>query len=164
MIGSGYDYESDKDCVEDNQDVVYKRLFYEGYHQQIFSEDEDEVDSKACNMLSTSEDVNLRMPSQEEISKITADMIAQVQSNYNLRNITTNDKPEKTAGIFIKDTMPKVQKVLKEQEPLVVKIKDQKGKKWEAKKELIVKKVERKEKSSPTESTMLECKDTNPNL
>ena len=67
-------------------------------------------------------------------------------------------------GIFIKDTVPKVQKVLKEQEPLVVKIKDQKGKKWEAKKEVIVKKVERKEKSSPAKSTMLECKGTNPDL
>ena len=63
MIGSGYDYESNEDYIEDNQDVVYKRLFYEGCHQQIFSEDEEEIDSKACNMLSTNEDVNLGMSS-----------------------------------------------------------------------------------------------------
>ena len=80
-----------------------------------------------------------------------------------MRNRIVNDKLEKIARIFIKDTIPKVQKVLKEQEPLVVKIKDHKGKKWEAKKEVTVKKVEKKE-SSPTESTMLECKGTNPDL
>ena len=63
MIGFGYDYESNEDYTEDNQDVVYKMLFYESCHQQIFSEDEEEVDSKACNMLTINENVNLRNPS-----------------------------------------------------------------------------------------------------
>ncbi len=63
MIGSGYDYESNEDCAEENQDVVYKRFFHESCHQQIFSEDEEEVDRRTCNMLSTNENINLRMPS-----------------------------------------------------------------------------------------------------
>ena len=81
-----------------------------------------------------------------------------------MRNRTINDKTEKAIGIFIKDIVPKVQEALKEQEPLVVKIKDQKGKKWEAKKELTVKKVEKREESSLVESTMLESKGTNSDL
>ena len=76
-------------------------------------------------------------------------MIANVQSNYNLRNRTVNNKPEKITGIFIKDTPPKVSKLLKEQEPLVVKIKDQKDKKWEAKKEVTIRKTTKREESSP---------------
>ena len=78
MIGSGYDYESDEEYVEDSQDVVYKRLFYEGSHQQIFSENEEEMDSRACNMLSANENIKLRILSQEEISKITVDMVANI--------------------------------------------------------------------------------------
>ena len=125
-LTNGYDYETNEDCAEGNQDVVYKRLFHESCHQQIFSEDEEEIDNKACNMLSTTENISLRKPSKEEINKITIDMIAQVQSNYGLRNKTVNDKPGKAVGIYIKDTAPKMQKTRKEQEPLVIKIKDQK--------------------------------------
>ena len=44
---------------------------------------------------------------------------------------------------------------MKELEPLVVKIKDQKGNKWEAKKDVVVKKVEKKEKSSPIKAIAL---------
>ena len=80
-------------------------------------------------MLSAIENNSLRKPSKEEISRIIADMIAQVQSNYGLRNRTINDKPNKVASIFIKDTAPKMQKVMKEPEPLVIEIKNQKGKK-----------------------------------
>ena len=43
-------------------------------------------------------------------------------------------------------------------------MKDQKDKKWEAKKEVAIKKITKREESSPTNSTMLECKGTNPIL
>ena len=76
MIGFGYDYESNEDCTEDNQGVVYKRLCYEGCHQKNFSEDEEEVDSKACNMLFATKNISLRKPYKEDISRIIADMIA----------------------------------------------------------------------------------------
>ena len=49
---------------------------------------------------------------------------------------------------------------MKELEPLVVKINDQKGKKWEAKKDVVVKKVDKKEELSPVESPMPENKGT----
>ena len=62
MIGSGYDYKSDENCAKDNQDVVNKRLFHESCHQQIFFEDEEEIDSRACNTLSTIENISLRKP------------------------------------------------------------------------------------------------------
>ena len=70
MIGSRYEYESDIDCGETNQDVEYQRKFYESYHQQVSSENEKEIDRKACNMLSTIEHINLRKPSKEEIDQI----------------------------------------------------------------------------------------------
>ena len=78
MIGSGYEYESDEDCVENNPDVVYKRQFHESYHQQVFFKNEEEIYSRACNMLSTTKNINLRKPSKEEIDKIIAEMITQV--------------------------------------------------------------------------------------
>ena len=74
-------------------------------------------------------------------------MIAQVQRNYGLRNRIVNDKSKKSTSIFIKDTIPKLQKVVKELEPLVMKVKDQKNKKWEAKKDVSVTKINRKEES-----------------
>ena len=103
-------------------------------------------------MMSTSENINLRKPSKEEIDKITVDMIAQVQSNYGLRNRVINDKTDVYARIFIKDTVPKMQKAMKELEPLVVKIKDQKRKKWEAKKDVTVKRVGKEEESHPIQA------------
>ena len=45
-----------------------------------------------------------------------------------------------------------------------MKIKDQKDKKWEAKKEVEIRKTIKMEESSPADSTMLECKGTNPIL
>ena len=45
-----------------------------------------------------------------------------------------------------------------------MKIKDQKDKKWEAKKEVAIKKITKREESSPANSTMLEYKGTNPVL
>ena len=99
MIGSSCEYESDEDCAERNQDVVYKRQFHEIYHQHIFSKDEED-DSRACNMLSTTEHINLRKPFKEEIDKITAIMIAQVQSNYGLRNRIVNDKLDKSLAFL----------------------------------------------------------------
>ena len=73
-------------------------------------------------------------------------MIAQAQSNYGLKKGVVNVKTDKSIGIFIKDIVPKVQKAMKEPKPLVVKIKDQNNKKWEAKKDVAVKK---KEESHP---------------
>ena len=74
-------------------------------------------------------------------------MIAQVQSNCGLRNRIVNDKLDRSTSIFIKDTTQKMQKAMKEQEPVVVKVKDQKNKKWEAKKDVSITKVERKDES-----------------
>ncbi len=45
-------------------------------------------------------------------------MTSQVQSNYGLRIIVVNDKIDKSASLFIKDIVPKVQKAMKEPEPL----------------------------------------------
>ena len=106
MIGSCYDYETNEDCAKSNQDVVYKSLFHESCHQQIFSEDEEEIDSRACNMLSTTKNISLRKPSKEEISNIIANMISQVQSNYGSREKIVKYKPNKVVGIFIKDVAP----------------------------------------------------------
>ena len=80
-------------------------------------------------------------------------MIAQVQNNYGLRNRTVNDKLEKSSGIFIKDTT--LQKVIKEQEPLVLKVKDQKIQNWEAKKDVPIAKVERKEEPHLVKTVIL---------
>ena len=43
------------------------------------------------------------MPYKEEIDKITAEMISQVHSNYNLRNRTNKNDIGKSSSIFIKD-------------------------------------------------------------
>ena len=84
-------------------------------------------------MNSNVENINLRKPSTEEINQIIAKMVAQVQSNYGLRNIIVNDKLDKSSSIFIKDITQKVPKANKKQDLLIAKIKDPKSKKWEAK-------------------------------
>ena len=70
MIGSGYDYETDEDCAEGNQDIIHRRLLHESCHQQIFSEDEEEIDTMACNMLSTTKNINLRKPLRRRLIKL----------------------------------------------------------------------------------------------
>ena len=105
-------------------DVNNKIQVYEDYHQLVFSDDEDEIDSRACNMTSDVSHINLRQPSKEEIDKIIVEMVAQVKSNYGLRNMTINDKSNKGFGIFRKDVIHKMAKVNKVFDPLIIKVKD----------------------------------------
>ena len=58
-------------------------------------------------MTSNIENISLKKPSKEEIDQITAEMVAQVQTNYNLRNRVVNDKANKTPRIFIKGVTQK---------------------------------------------------------
>lgn len=129
-----YDFESDSD--ETDLDVDYQRCAYEDYHQKIFSDNEAEVDNRACNVTSEKNSMNLRKPSTEEINIITGQMVSQVQSGYDLRNKTVNNNGTKAANIFMKDKINKATNADKDLDPFVVQIKDPKEKKWELKKNL----------------------------
>ena len=80
-------------------------------------------------MTSDVSHINLRQPSNEEIDKIIEKMVAQVKSNYGLRNMNINDKFDKVSGIFIKDVTHKVAKVNKVPDPLIIKVNGSKAKK-----------------------------------
>ena len=73
-------------------DVVSQRNVYQLHHQQVFLDDEYQHEDNVCNMMLAIECMDLRKPSNEEIDKITAEMIAQVHSTYNLRNRTINNE------------------------------------------------------------------------
>ena len=100
----------------------------------MFSDSEDQDENVICNTLATTNHINLRKPSKEEIDRITSELVAQVQSTYNLRNRVVNGAPVKSSIIFIKDNTEKVTHENKKNPPEVPKIKENKKKKWEPKK------------------------------
>ena len=114
IIGSSYEHETNLDFEETGLDVNKQRQVYEDYHQQVFSKNEDEVDRRACNMTSNVDHINLRKSSKKEINQIIVDMVAQVQSNYGLRNRIVSDKSDKSSSIFMKYITHKMAKCDKE--------------------------------------------------
>ena len=80
--------------------------------------------------------MNLRKPSNEEIDRITTEMVAQVHSTYNLRNRTVNNNVGKASRIFIKDITDKMDDGNKEDNPGIVKTKDSKNRKCKLKKKV----------------------------
>ena len=71
----------DSDLEETKNDLEDKRVSYQLHHQQVFLDNEGHED-QVCVTSSEVSHVNLRMPSKEEIDRITAEMISQVHSNY----------------------------------------------------------------------------------
>ena len=61
-------------------------------------------------------------------------MVAQVKSNYGLRNMTINDRFDKISSIFIKDVTHKLEKFIKAFNHYIIEVKESKEKKWEEKK------------------------------
>ena len=80
--------------------------------------------------------MNLRKPSNEGIDRITTEMVAQVHNTYNPINRTVNNNVGKASGIFIKVITHKMGDENEKDNPVIVKIKDTKGKKWEPKKKV----------------------------
>ena len=78
------------DCVDSNleieSDLENRKVAYQIYHQHMFSDNEGYDEEKVSTTSFEVGHVNLRMPCKEEIDRITAEMISQVHSNYNLRN------------------------------------------------------------------------------
>ena len=93
---------------EFEHDIADQRDLYHTYHQQVFSKNEDQDENVIWNTLTATHHINLRKPSTKEIDRITLEMVAQVQSTYNLRNRTINGALVKPRGIFIKDNTTKV--------------------------------------------------------
>ena len=124
----------DFDLDEHDDDVTSQRIAYQIHHQQIFSEDENYDKDKVCNISSNVENINLRMPSKEDIDKITGEMISEVHSNYSLRNQTIGNDITKTSGIFKKNITHEMEGDSKKTHIEIAKDKDNKAKKWEPKK------------------------------
>lgn len=96
-------------------------------------------------MLLQRHSINLRKPFTEEINRITAEMVAQVQSAYDLRNITVNSTGRKFAGIFMKDRINKAPSADKDSYPTIYQNKDPKTKKYESKKNFNALTIEKKQ-------------------
>ena len=96
------------DLEEYGNEIANQRDVYQLHHQKIFSDDENYDEDKVCVTFSVIDHVNLRMPSKEEIDRITIEMIYQVHINYSLRNGKVNDDARKSFGIFIKDITHKM--------------------------------------------------------
>ena len=90
----------------------------------MFLDDEGHDEDQVCVTSSEVGHVSLRIPSKEEIDRITIEMISQVHSNYNLRNRTINNDVGKPSGIFIKDITHKMKDEDKKDDIETVKIKD----------------------------------------
>ena len=80
--------------------------------------------------------MNLRMPSKEEIDRITVEMISQVYSNYNLRNQKIINDVGKPSGIFIKDITHKMKDEDKKAKVEMVRGNEARIKKWEPRKKV----------------------------
>lgn len=98
----------DYNLEETESDLENKRDAYQLYHQQVFSDDEDCDDDRVCVTSFEVGHVNLRIPSKEEIGRITGEMISQEHRNYNLRNPIVNNDVGKPSSIFIKDVTHKM--------------------------------------------------------
>ena len=72
------DSDGELDINESNHDVTNQRDVYHTYHQQVFSNSEDQDENVICNTLATTNRINLRKPSNEEIDRITSELVAQV--------------------------------------------------------------------------------------
>lgn len=123
-------------------DIEDQRNLYQVYHQQVFSDDEDPDQTIVCNTLDENDHVNLRKPSKEEIERITSELVAQVHSNYNLRNRVVNAAPVKPAGLFMKDTPAKGTNEVQKNVPELPKAKENSTKKWEPKKKVHFQEIE----------------------
>ena len=77
---------TDFDYEEPENDITSQRISYHLHHQQVLLDDESYDADKVCVTSSDVGHTSLRMPSKEEIDRITVEMISQVHSNYNLRN------------------------------------------------------------------------------
>ena len=66
---------------ESKFDVIDQRVLYHSYHQQVFSDNEDQDENVICKTLSIIDHTNLRKPSKEKIDRITPKLVTQVQSN-----------------------------------------------------------------------------------
>lgn len=121
----------EKSDLEDSE--INIRHMYQLNHQEVFSDDDDRNKDRMCNMISDIEKMNLRKPSNEEIDRITVEMVAHVHHSYSLRKRTINNVVEKASGIFIKDITYKMGDRNKENNLVTIKIKDNKNKKWELK-------------------------------
>ncbi len=145
----------DSDSEEPENDVTSQRIAYQLHHQQIFLDDEKNDTDKVCNTFYDVDFTNLRIPSKEEIDRITAKMISQVHSNYNLRNRAINNEAGRPSSVFIKDTTHKINDQHKKVSIDVPKIKENKSRKWEPKKKVqfqigeATKTVVQPEKSEP---------------
>lgn len=117
-------------------DIEDQRDLYQIYHQQVFSDDEDRDQTIVCSTLDEKDHVNLRKPSKEEIDRITSELVAQVHSNYNLRNRVVNAVPVKPAGLFMKDTPVKRMNEVHKNVPEFPKAKEYTTKRWDPKKKV----------------------------
>lgn len=136
------DTDVDFQMKEPEHDVVDQRNLYQVYHQQVFSGDEDPDQTIICNTLVENDHVNLRKPSKEEIDQITSELVAQVHSNYNLRNRVVNAVPVKPAGLFMKDTPVKKTNEVHKNVPEFPKAKEYTTKRWDPKKKVHFQEVE----------------------
>ena len=71
----------DWDLEETKNDLEDKRVSYQLHHQQVFLDNERHDEDQVCVTYSKVGHVSLRMPSKEEIDRITIEMISQVHSN-----------------------------------------------------------------------------------
>ena len=108
MVSMFDDY-LDSDLEEHENDITIQRSTYQLHHQKVFLDDENYDKDKVCITSSTIDHINLRIPSKEEIDKITAQMISQVHSNYDLRSRTIGNDAIQPSSIFIKDTTHKME-------------------------------------------------------
>ena len=125
----------DSNLEEIQNDLKDKRISYQLHHQQVFSNNEEHEDH-ICVTSSKVGHVSLRMPSKEEIDRITTEMISQVHSDYNLRNWTIRNDIGKPSGIFIKDITHKMKDEDKKAKVEIVKGKEENKKKWEPKRKV----------------------------
>ena len=119
----------DSNAEERENDITSQRIAYHLHHQQVLSHDEGYDADKVCVISSNVGHTSLRMPSKEDIDRITVEMISQVHSNYNLRNRTVNNDARKPSSVFIKDITHKMNDERKKINTDMPKIKDNKVKK-----------------------------------
>lgn len=133
---SMYDDFIDSDFEQPEKEITSQRVSYHLHHQQVLSDDEGYDKDKVCVTSSDVGHVILRMLSEEEIDRITTEMICQVHNNYNLRNRIVNNDFGKYSGIFIKDITHKMNDENKKVKVDVPTIKENKFKKSEPEKKV----------------------------
>ena len=126
----------DSDLEETENDLEDKRISYQLHHQQVFLDDEEHDEDQVCVASSEIGHVNLRMPSKEEIDRITTEMISQVQSNYKIIIGIVNNDVGKPSSILIKDITHTMKNEDKKASTETIKTKDIQTRKWEPKKKV----------------------------